>query len=726
MNLYITKLNGTGNTMRTVQCMTAEIAHQLGFREMGIYYYNANAEAWGDRSVRFDGIIAGMQAGDIVVCQFHTWNGLKFERGLVEHIKAYHGRVVIFIHSVEALMIKSSGFMLGDTIELYNQAEALIVPSHAMKRFLLESGIRAGMKIIVQEMWDCSTGLHFRGKPEFRREIHCAGGYDLETANGWHSDISLKVYSAITAKAENVHSCEGLNLEERLLEFSKGGFGLEWYHDEQARRYMQYGIPLSLSSYLAAGIPVIVPRGISCQKLVEENHLGLVVNSMDEAVGIIESMDESEYQEYVQSVERFAPALRNGYYTKKCLIDAVQALFRKDIGKAIVQSTDIYELNDFEFAATSLKESYGGNLALSWNMKGKPDGFLIYDLSGNLIEETENGYQHYLLLKGHEKTEGFIIKAYVDSQKGKMIVAKTEAVCLKDQEYERPLVSMVIPAYNAEATIARSIDMVLAQSFSDVEIIIVDDGSTDQTPDIADWYVQNYHNVVVIHQKNAGVQAARNAGIELAGGEYTGFMDSDDMIQPNMVERMYHSVIRNQCDIAVTSAYEIGQNGYETMMQYPVKEDEGIAVEEFLRMYAVESYALPALWNKLYRTSLVKEHPLPLIVYEDEAWTPYVLSYAERICYLNACAYEYDRSTCSGSLVDKWAGKPKDEVLQDHKRSILFYLEQGNPKRKELLKQLANNELAYFGRVMAHSGYEEVRRQITETECTSEMGQVVD
>ena len=112
MNLYITKLNGTGNTMRTVQCMTAEIAHQLGFREMGIYYYNANAEAWGDRSVRFDGIIAGMQAGDIVVCQFHTWNGLKFERGLVEHIKAYHGRVVIFIHSVEALMIKSSGFML--------------------------------------------------------------------------------------------------------------------------------------------------------------------------------------------------------------------------------------------------------------------------------------------------------------------------------------------------------------------------------------------------------------------------------------------------------------------------------------------------------------------------------------------------------------------------------------------------------------------------------------
>jgi len=695
--------------------MTVEIAHQLGFREMGIYHYNANAEAVGARSVRYDGIIAGMQAGDVVVCQFHTWNGLRFERGLVEHIKAYHGRVVIFIHSVEALMIRSSAFMLGETIELFNQAEALIVPSHAMKRFLLESGIRAGMKFIVQEMWDCPTNLYFHRRPEFRKEIHCAGGYDQESVNNWSHDISLKVYSAITVNGKNVYSMGGLKPEELLLEFSKGGFGLEWFHDEQAYRYMQYGNPITLSSYLAAGIPVIVPTGISSQKLIEENHLGLVVNSMDEAVGIIESMEESEYQEYVQSVERFAPGLRNGYYTKKCLIDAVQALFRKDIGKAIVQTTDIYELDDFEFGATSLKESYGGNLALSWNMKGKPDGFLIYDLSGNLIEETENCYQHYLLLKGHEKTEGFIVKAYVDSQKGKMIVAKTEAVCLKDEKYEKPLVSIVIPAYNAEAAIARSIDMVLAQSFSDVEIIIVDDGSTDCTSDIADWYVQNYHNVIVKHQKNAGVQAARNAGIELASGEYTGFMDSDDMIRPDMVERMYHSVIRNQCDIAVTSAYKIENNGHELMIQYPVKEDEAMTAEEFLRIYAAESYGLPALWNKLYRTSLVKAHPLPLIVYEDEAWTPYILSYAERVCYLNTCGYEYDRSNCSGSLVDKWAGKPREEVFQDHKRSILFYLEQGNPKRRELLKQLANNELAYFARVMKYERYEEVWKQINQS-----------
>lgn len=149
MNLYITRLNGIENQPKFLQCMTAEIAHWLGFREMGIYYYNANAESDGNRSVRYDGMIAGISAGDVVVFQFHTWNGLKFERGLVDRVKAYHGRAVIFIHTVEALMIRSSGFMLGETVELFNQAEVLIVPSYAMKRFLVDSGIRPDMKFVV-------------------------------------------------------------------------------------------------------------------------------------------------------------------------------------------------------------------------------------------------------------------------------------------------------------------------------------------------------------------------------------------------------------------------------------------------------------------------------------------------------------------------------------------------------------------------------------------------
>lgn len=714
MNLYITRLNAMGGMVQTMQCMTAEIAHQLGFREMGVYRYNGNAENAKDRAVRFDGMIAGMSAGDIVVCQFHTWNGLKFERGLVEHIKAYHGRIIIFIHSLEALMIRGSRFMLGETVELYNQAEAVIVPSLEMKKFLLNSGIRPGMKFIIQEMWDYTMDIGFKNTPEFRKEIHCTGGGDAPYVMDWNYKIPLKVYSPTASQGKNINRMGVLKPEELMMKLSEGGFGLEWYHDEQAYEYMRYGNSFSLSRYLAAGIPIIVPTGISSQKLIKENHLGLVVNSIDEALKTVEAMDESEYRKYVQHVEQFAPGLRNGFYTKKCLIDSVQALFREDLGKIFMQASDIYELNEYKFTSISLKKSYGGNLALSWNMEGRPDGFLIYDSSEHLMEETENSLQHYFLIKGYKEGK-LAVKAYVNTWKGKMIVAKSAFVSLSVDSYKKPLVSMVVPAYNAETSIIRCIDTVLAQSFADLEIVIVDDGSTDLTPAILDWYAENYPNIRVIHQENAGVQEARNTGIKHAGGKYTGFVDSDDMIRPEMVQRLYVSAVKNRCDIAITSAYQIGNRGYVSTMQYPVEEDIAIMTEEFLKIYISGGYALPAVWNKLYRTSLLKKHLFPTIRFEDEAWTPYVLSYAEKICYLNDCSYEYDRSISNGSLVDKWSGKSKEAVFLDHKKSILFYLENGNSKRWGLLKELAKSELGLFARTMAYDGYEELLKQITDT-----------
>lgn len=702
MNVYITKLNGMGNTMQHIQHMTAELGHQLGFREMGIYYYNANAEKPESRSVRFDGIIAGIQSGDIVICQFHTWNGLRFERALVEHIKAYHGRIIIFIHSLEALMIRGSRFMLRETIELYNRAEALIVPSKGMKKFLLDSGIRDGMRFIVQEMWDWTTGIDFKDTPKFRREILYTGSVDTPFAKAWDYDIPLKL-------------CATFRTDELLMELAEGGFGLDWYQDEQAYEYMRYGNSFVLSRYLAAGIPLIVPVGISCQKLIEENHLGLIVGSLDEAVEAVKAMSETEYQQYVRYVRQFAPALRNGYYTKRCLLEAVLSLFREDMGKAYAQATDVYDVGDIGFESASLKESYGGNLALSWESKGKPDGFLIYDASGRLVEETENGYQHYLLLKGYGKDDRFVVKAYVNTQKGKMVVAKSRPINLSREQYKKPLISLIMPVYNAEEYIVRSVDTVLAQTFSDTEIILVDDGSTDHSTEIVDWYAEKYPNITVVHRSNGGVPAARNTGIELANGEYIAFMDNDDMLRPSMLEKLYTSIQKNDCDIAATSICQIVKGNYEIGMQYPLKEDVAVTADEFLRMYAENGYALFSIWNKLYRASLVRDHLFPLIIFDDEAWTPYILSYADRVCYLDEALYEYDRSIRNGTLVDKWFKKTVDEIFQDHRRAILFYLEHGHPERVELLKKLAKSELGLFSRTTSYPEYEKLWEYIRAT-----------
>ena len=186
------------------------------------------------------------------------------------------------------------------------------------------------------------------------------------------------------------------------------------------------------------------------------------------------------------------------------------------------------------------------------------------------------------------------------------------------------------------------------------------------------------------------------------------------MVRPGMVKRLYSSAVKNQCDIAVTSAYQIDNRGYDPIICYPVDEDTAISIEEFLKAHISDGYALPAIWNKLYRTSLVKRHPFPKIRFEDEAWTPYVLSYAENICYLNDCAYEYDRSVCTGSLVDKWSGRLREEQFLDHKKSILFYLEHGNQERHGLLKELAMSELGLFLRTMGYEGYKTLLKQIAD------------
>ena len=174
MNVYITKLNGMSftSTEQYAQHMAADIAHSLGIREMGIYRYYAEAESTENRTRRFDGIIAGINAGDIVICQFPTWNGLSFERALVRHIKAYHGRIIIFIHDVEALMSDTHHKDLQDTVELYNEAEVLIVPSLGMRMFLTEHGIRIGMKFVIQEMWDYTALPGTLGSGTWNREIH--------------------------------------------------------------------------------------------------------------------------------------------------------------------------------------------------------------------------------------------------------------------------------------------------------------------------------------------------------------------------------------------------------------------------------------------------------------------------------------------------------------------------------------------------------------------------
>lgn len=714
MNVYITKLNGMSftSTEQYAQHMTADIAHSLGIREMGIYRYYADAESAENRTRRFDGIIAGINAGDIVICQFPTWNGLSFERALVRHIKAYHGRIIIFIHDVEALMSEAHRTDLQDTVELYNEAEVLIVPSLGMRMFLTEHGIRTGMKFVIQEMWDYTALPGSPGSGTWNREIHFAGNPDgIHFPNAWECEVPLKVYSDSECHGTHVRKMGWLAPERLLMELAKGGFGLVWYGNEEWRQYLSMNNSLKLGAYLAAEIPVIVPRGISSQSIIEKNHLGIVADTPEEAAEAIKNITKPDYQVYSAAAARFAPLVREGFFTKKCLLDAIHMSMRNDM-YTYSESDESYRMSECTFAYVCLKESYKNNLALSWTFQGEAEGFLIYDAdSGKVVGEISNVLEHYFLLEDYPKTVRFIVKAYVRTLKGKMILGESGVAAVSEMREVKPVVSLIMPAYNAEDYIARSIDTALAQSFPDMELIIVNDGSTDGTQAVLDWYRERYPQVKTFYKENGGQATARNMGIEKAEGNYIAFMDNDDTLRPDMMERLHDSIVKNDCDIAMTSVYRLTGEKYEDMTSYPMAEDTAVSIDEFFEYYMRN--LSPVLWNKLYRAALVKEHPCAVrITFEDDAWTPYVLSYADRVCYINAHLYEYDRSSRGSTAIHASWNRPIEEKFLDHRELVLFFLKNGNQERKDLLKKLALVYVSAFPYSGSYVGYSELRKEI--------------
>ena len=387
----------------------------------------------------------------------------------------------------------------------------------------------------------------------------------------------------------------------------------------------------------------------------------------------------------------------------------------EELKKCYCHVPDIKVLSiEGNFTYTALYESYHGNLALSWEFQGRPDGFGVYDKFGARIYETENGYQHYFLIKGYEKESSFLIKAYAETPTGKITIAESGWVYLLQKQRKEAKASLIIPVYNAETFIARALDQALAQSLSGLEIITVDDGSRDSTPSILEWYAREYPNVKVIRQENSGVAAARNTGIEAAQGRYIGFMDSDDMIYPDMLIQLYHAAEKNNCDIVLTSSYTIKENIYTKNLTYALRENVPITVDEFLHVYNYGNVMGEVVWNKLYNAALVKKHLFPNIPYEDTAWTPCIVSYANAICYMDSCLYEWNRIVRGRTLSQQLSYYTHKEIFERRREAVLFYLKNGNRKNIKLLKESAKASLLRWESEFDFKEYGKLWRYIDE------------
>ncbi len=175
------------------------------------------------------------------------------------------------------------------------------------------------------------------------------------------------------------------------------------------------------------------------------------------------------------------------------------------------------------------------------------------------------------------------------------------------------LISVIVPVYNAEKFLARCIDSLLAQTYHNIEVILVDDGSRDGSPAICDEYAARDSRVRVIHKSNGGVSAARNDGIDAARGEFTAFCDNDDFYAPGMLERLLGICLDNDCGIAQCRPAKGSAESLPTPPPQPVKV---FTSREILESFYTE--ATIYCWDKLYRRAVFDHVRFPVGSYTGE------------------------------------------------------------------------------------------------------------
>lgn len=206
---------------------------------------------------------------------------------------------------------------------------------------------------------------------------------------------------------------------------------------------------------------------------------------------------------------------------------------------------------------------------------------------------------------------------------------------------ESALISVIVPVYNVSDFIGQCLDSLLEQDYPNLEIIIVNDGSTDDSMMKIETQITVAKNIKVIHQSNQGLSSARNAGIEQASGEYLVFVDSDDYLPPQAISKLYQGVIDYQVKIAIGSVCQVNEFGKgkqqiflekPLILSYPELEDY---------LYEHVLLFIPA-WGKIYHHSIFKELRYPLgKIHEDEFITYRAYLETDKVAYLPELVYYY-------------------------------------------------------------------------------------
>ncbi len=229
------------------------------------------------------------------------------------------------------------------------------------------------------------------------------------------------------------------------------------------------------------------------------------------------------------------------------------------------------------------------------------------------------------------------------------------------------LVSVIIPVYKVASTLRSSVASVIAQTYRDLEIILVDDGSPDECPAICDELAHTDERIKVIHKPNGGLSDARNAGFAIAQGDIIGFVDSDDTVEPEMIQAMLEAMRAEDADIACCCVRKIYRD-HEVVQEFPRTRiySKRKAMYEIVKNRDLESFA----WNKLYRREVLGDVPFAVgRVFEDMIAMPAIFQRAHKVVHVNKMLYNYYRR--DNTILGTWNLNVQAEFTHAHQDRYL-------------------------------------------------------
>ena len=202
------------------------------------------------------------------------------------------------------------------------------------------------------------------------------------------------------------------------------------------------------------------------------------------------------------------------------------------------------------------------------------------------------------------------------------------------------LVSIIVPIYKVEPYLRRCLDSIVNQTYTNLEIILVDDGSPDTCPQICDEYAAKDKRIVVIHKENGGLSDARNAGLEISKGEYISFVDSDDWVDEKYIEILLNSAIAENTDIAIGENIQTKQVVQKQNIKSITKTYS--SKDALVHLFSQNHLTFVVSWGKIYKRNLFSTLRFPIGKFHEDEFTTYLLFHkSKKISYTSKILYFY-------------------------------------------------------------------------------------